>query len=161
MKQDAVVLLDFSRAESAHLSALVHDFLALLDDSPADDPAIARLVPSAYPDDDHADAEFRSLTEGDLLDARRADAHVVIAMIGPVDPAVLDSEAAHDVVPIAIDGGRLPAWLRTLAAVRLVLASRLGIVSDDDRPVDDPRYGVYEWLAYRLDQLIEAASAQR
>jgi hypothetical protein len=50
--------------------------------------------------------------------------------------------------------------LRTIAAVRLILASRLGIASDDDRPVDDPRYGVYEWLAYRLDQLIEAASAQ-
>jgi hypothetical protein len=160
MRPESVVLLDFSRAETAHLSALVHDFVALLDDSPADDPAVARLVPSAYPDDDEADAEFRSLTETDLLDARRADAQTVIDMIGPIDPALLDSEAAHDVVPITIDGVRLPAWLRTLAAVRLVLASRIGIASDDDRPVDDPRYGVYEWLAYRLDQLIEAASAQ-
>jgi hypothetical protein len=160
MRPESVVLLDFSRAEAAHLSVLVQDFVALLDESPADDPAVARLVPSAYPEDDHADAEFRSLTEADLLDARRADARTVVAMIGPIDPAVLDSEAAHDIVPIAIDQNRLPAWLRTIAAVRLILASRLGIASDDDRPVDDPRYGVYEWLAYRLDQLIEAASAQ-
>lgn len=160
MKPESVVLLDFSRAESAHLSALVQDFLTLLDDSPADDPAIARLVPSAYPDDGQAADEFRSLTEADLLEARRADARTVIEMIGPIDPAVLDSDAAHEVLPITIDGVRLPAWLRTLAAVRLVLASRLGIASDDDRPVDDPRYGIYEWLAYRLDQLIEAASAQ-
>ncbi|KHK97529.1 hypothetical protein LK09_12380 [Microbacterium mangrovi] len=160
MNPESVVLLDFSRAETAHLSVIVRDFIELLDDSPADDPALARLVPSAYPDDDDAADEYRALTEADLLDSRRADARTVIDMLGPIDPAVLDSEAAHDVAPIAIDGVRLPAWLRTLAAVRLVLASRLGITSDDDRPVDDPRYGVYEWLAYRLDQLIEAASAQ-
>lgn len=151
------VLLDFTRAETVHLAMLVRDFLTVLDGSPADDPAVARLVPSAYPDDEAASADFRALTEADLLAARRADAEVVIDVLGPVDAAVLDSEAAHEVVPIAVDAAQLPAWLRTLAALRLVLASRIGITDDETPRVDDPRYGIYEWLAYRLDQLVETA----
>ena len=158
MKPDAVLLLDLTRAEAVHLSMLAHDFVQLLDDdSPDDDPALARLVPSPYPDDQDAAAEFRRLTESDLLTARRADAETVIEMLGDVDEAVLDSDAAHDVVPIAIDGRHLSAWLRTLTALRLVLASRIGITDEDERPVDDPRHRVYEWLAYRLDQLVESA----
>lgn len=150
-------LLDLTRAETAHLSMLVRDFLVVLEESPADDPAVARLVPSAYPDDPSASADFRALTEADLLETRRADAQTVLDMLGPVDVAVLDSEAAHDVVPIAVDSAHLPAWLRTLTALRLVLATRIGITDEHAQPVDDPRYGVYEWLAFRLDQLVESA----
>ncbi|HWT34288.1 MAG TPA: DUF2017 family protein [Microbacterium sp.] len=154
------VLLDLTRAEAVHLSMLVRDLLVVLDGSPADDPAVARLVPSAYPDDEAASADFRSLTEADLLAARRADAETVIDALGPVDAAMLDSQAAHEVVPLAVDAAQLPAWLRTLTALRLVLASRIGITDEDAQPVDDPRYGIYEWLASRLDQLVETATGR-
>ena len=45
-----------------------------------------------------------------------------------------------------------------LAAIRLVLATRLGIRSEEDHDVDDPRFGIYDWLGYRLDGLVQAAS---
>jgi len=42
------------------------------------------------------------------------------------------------------------------AAIRLVLASRLGIVDADDHDEDDPRFGIYDWLGYRLHGLVTA-----
>lgn len=50
----------------------------------------------------------------------------------------------------------IDAWLRTLTAIRLVIATRLGITSDED-PGGDDRHGIYDWLGYRLDLLIHAA----
>jgi len=50
------------------------------------------------------------------------------------------------------------AWLRTLAAVRLVLATRLGIGDADEHLDGDPRFGIYDWLGYRLDGLVRAMS---
>ena len=48
------------------------------------------------------------------------------------------------------------AWLRTLAAIRLVLATRLGITEEDRHSPEDPRFGIYDWLGYRLDGLVSA-----
>ncbi len=39
------------------------------------------------------------------------------------------------------------------------IAERLGIESDDDHDPDDARFGVYDWLGYRLELVIEAADA--
>ena len=52
------------------------------------------------------------------------------------------------------------AWLRTLTAIRLVVATRLGITSDDEQSGDDGRHDVYDWLGYRLELLIEAADEE-
>jgi hypothetical protein len=38
-----------------------------------------------------------------------------------------------------------------------VLATRLGIVDEDALDEDDPRRGVYDWLGYRLEGLIQSA----
>jgi hypothetical protein len=159
------VVLELTRIEAVHLRGLVDQFVDLLAGTPdaGADPAVARLVPSAYPDDDASDAEFRSLTQSDLLRRRADDAGAVLAdlaMAGDVsDPQELRPEEALSEVLIVLDRDRTSAWLRTLAAVRLVLASRLGITSEEDRDTDDPRFGVYEWLGYRLDGLTQAASA--
>ena len=58
---------------------------------------------------------------------------------------------------LRLDPEDLQAWLRTLAALRLVLASRLGITTEDDHDGDDPRFGIYDWLGFRLDGLVRAA----
>ncbi len=63
-----------------------------------------------------------------------------------------------DVITIPLDPDGVRSWLRTLAAVRLVLASRLGIIDDDDHSDDDPRFGIYDWLGFRLDGLVRAAT---
>lgn len=157
---DRVVVLEVARLEAAHLAGLVGQFAELLRESAPDgeDPAIARLVPSAYADDEVAAREFRALTQADLLGRRESDAGRVLASLqgaaqipeDPDDPALLEQ------VEIRLDPETAQAWLRTLAAVRLVLATRLGVVQEDDHEHDDPRFGVYDWIGYRLDGLVAA-----
>lgn len=152
------VVLEVARLEAAHLSALVAQFADLVDGTtPAhEDPALARLVPTPYPDDDEAAREFRTLTETDLLTRRRADAEIVLFSLAeaagipddPDDPALLEQ------VEIRLEPETVRAWLRTLAAVRLVMAERLDITQPEDHDPDDPRFGIYDWLGYRLDGLV-------
>lgn len=153
------VVLEVARIEAAHLASLVTQFAELLDESddPTDDPAVRRLVPDAY--DDPTDAqEFRDLVAADLLDRRRADAAVVLGSLegtadvpdDPQHPAFIES------VAVALDRVQAAAWLRTLSAVRLVLATRLGIADEDDHDPEDARFGIYDWLGYRLDGLVQA-----
>lgn len=154
------VAMEITRLEAAHLASLVGQFTELLRESaPEDgDPALARLVPAAYSDDAEAAREFRALTQSDLLDRRAADAAVVLASLqdaaripdDPDDPALLEQ------VEIRLEYPAAQAWLRTLAAVRLVLATRLGIDADDDHDIADPRFGIYDWVGYRLDGLVAA-----
>ena len=56
--------------------------------------------------------------------------------------------------------------MRTLAAMRLIIASRLGIADDvsgtheqDARRFNDDRFAVYDWIGYRLDGLVQALEA--
>lgn len=154
-----VLALELTRLEAAHLTRLVDQFSELVDgtETADGDPAIRRLVPDAYEDAASA-REFRALTESDLLDRRRDDAAAMIATLAaasdisddPDDPALLDT------VAISLDPPAVGAWLRTLAAIRLVLATRLGIIDADDHDAGDPRFGIYDWLGYRLDGLVNA-----
>lgn len=157
---ERTLVVELARIEAAHLASIVAQFIELLDESLEDthDPAIARLVPSAYRDDEAAEREFRALTQDDLLDRRRDDATGMLASLA--DVATLPAEASDDTltegVLIRLSATTAASWLRTLAAVRLVMASRLGIDVADDHDADDPRYGVYDWLGYRLDGLVQA-----
>ncbi|MDQ1121985.1 hypothetical protein QE412_000558 [Microbacterium trichothecenolyticum] len=68
-----------------------------------------------------------------------------------------DTDADPDAtISVALGESEALAWMRTLSAVRLVLASRLGIQTEDDHQPDDPRFGVYDWIGYRLDGLVAA-----
>ncbi|QKJ19315.1 DUF2017 family protein [Microbacterium hominis] len=159
------VRMELTRLEAAHLAGLVGQFADLLDDGAdgTDDPAVARLVPDGYSDDDAASEEFRALTERDLLTRRREDAAVVLDSLAdaaqipddPADPVLLES------VEVRLEPADVDAWLRTLAAVRLVLATRLGISSADDHDEGDPRFGIYDWLGYRLHGLVTAIESDR
>lgn len=83
------------------------------------DPALARLLPSASQDREVAH-EFRRLTESDLRRRKVANLRLVwTGLRGPAGPLAVAREAA-------------PAWAAGLTDVRLVLASRLGIETDDD-----------------------------
>ncbi|GLW05042.1 hypothetical protein Misp01_01720 [Microtetraspora sp. NBRC 13810] len=114
-----------------------------------EDPALARLFPSAYADDEQA-AEFRRFTEAGLRDGKRADAQVVreTAVVGTI--------------ALTAEQGR--AWMRALNDVRLTLGTRLEITEDvhDElagMPEDDPRYPAfvtYDWLTYLQDTLVRA-----
>ncbi|GAB2619705.1 DUF2017 domain-containing protein [Pseudactinotalea suaedae] len=83
------------------------------------DPALARLLPSASEDEDVA-AEFRRLTEGDLRAAKVERLRMVWgALLAPGERLEVLPERAMD-------------FAAALTDVRLVLAERLEIQTDDD-----------------------------
>ena len=164
MSADRTVVLELTRLEAAHLAGLVSQFAELVQDSsnPTADPAIGRLIPDAYADDPAAARDFRELTEGDLLSRRRADAALVLDSLReagriPDDPG---SQVLLEETEIRLDPAAVQAWMRTLAAIRLVLASRLGIEGPEDHDDDDPRFGIYDWLGYRLHGLVTAVHGE-
>jgi hypothetical protein len=159
------VVLEITRIEAAHLNGLVEQFADLLvasagEDVRGGDPAVARLVPDAYRDDADAAREFRSVTEDDLLSRRSADARLVQDTLGDQpDAAGIDEAVLTEMITVTLDPHEVRAWLRTLAALRLVLATRLGIAEEDHHD-DDPRFGIYDWLGFRLDGLVRAATGE-
>lgn len=158
------VVLELSQLEAAHLADLVGQLAHLLADADTGgaqgDPALARLVPDAYTDDPDASSEFRSFTQGELLERRAADAELVRASLAldgaPLTMRGLDPAAVTATMTVRLDGAETAAWMRTLTALRLVLASRLGIEHEGDHDPDDPRFGVFDWLGYRLEGLLHA-----
>lgn len=83
------------------------------------DPALARLLPSASEDDGIA-AEFRRLTDNDLRAAKVDRLRMVWgALLAPGERLEVAPERAMD-------------WAAALTDVRLVIAERLEIQTDDD-----------------------------
>ncbi|GGH39173.1 DUF2017 family protein [Microbacterium album] len=154
---EQIVLLTLTRIEVTHLADLVRQFADIVDSTPsAPDPAVERLTPDAYPEDPETSREFRAVTRSDLLRRRAHDARVVLDDLARVER----TEDQLAPVDVSLEGESIESWLRTLTSLRLVIATRLGI-TDEDHPHDpeDPRYGVYDWLGYRLEGLIQAADA--
>ena len=123
-----------------------------------DDPALVRLLPDAYADDDEASADFRRFTERSLREGKAANARTAVATLARSgDKVVLTDDEAT-------------AWLLSLNDLRLALGVRLGIgddPSDLDDPSDmsegladdDPRSAlaaVYDWLTWLQDSLVSA-----
>ena len=154
---ERIVVLEISRLEALHLAGLVGQFAELLADTRrAEDPGVARLLPDAYPGDEEATREFRRLTGNDMLDRRADDARTVLTTLGS-DGTDVDADSDPDTtIAVALSENEATAWLRTLSAVRLILAERLGIRDEDDHRPDDPRFGIYDWVGYRLDGLVTA-----
>lgn len=167
---DRLTILTLARMEADSLTDLVDQFLGLVVDATperegasdqrlaaTDDPAVRRLLPAAYPDDATADRELRETTDAELLDRRADDARTVLAGLALVTDE--DDQPGDAVVDVPLDEAAGWAWMRTLTAIRLVIAARLGIEADDDGDHDDdPRFAVYDWLGYRLDGLVTALS---
>jgi len=153
------LVMELTLLEAAHLSDLVSQFEDLVTSHDGSDPAVRRLTPDAYADSEAA-AEFRRLTEDDLLSRRAADAGVVRRSLQrdgrDLDADQLDRSAAEDILVVDLTPDAAGSWLRTLAALRLVLADRLGVTDEDQRGDGDTRFGVYEWIGYRLEMLVQA-----
>ena len=147
------ITVPIDQIEAQHLTRLIAQFLELLRDAGADrDTALDRLTPAVYPEDADASAEFARATSADLMDRRAADARTVQAGLD-----ALGDDADDASRELLLDPSEVDAWMRTLAALRLVIASRLGIDKAPAPDPEDPRLGVYEWLGYRLELIVEAA----
>ena len=155
--------LAFAMIEGQNLLHLIDEFIDLLvSGRDVDDAGLERLVPSAYPDDDEAASSFRAATRTDLLDRRVSDALDVRAALAAfdLDDVAPGSPAALLPEDVTIPADDMDAWLRTLSAMRLVVAARLGIDGADTHDPEDQRFHVYDWLGYRLDQLVHLADEQ-
>lgn len=120
-----------------------------------DDPAVARLLPEAYRDDQAAAAEFRRRASDDLRSTKREAVRVLLETLPADGGTVLLAEAEVD------------AWLRTLTDVRLVLGTHLGLTDDASAEeleyLDeaDPRAAmadIYLFLGYIQQHLVGALS---
>jgi hypothetical protein len=113
-----------SPEERALLGGLVDDLEALLGDE--DDPAVRRLYPDAYADDEAAAGEYRSLVGEEL----RAGRHGALA--------TLRETIRRD----TLTEEELGAWLGVLNDLRLVLGTRLGVTEElyqQELAPNDPR----------------------
>jgi len=120
--------------------------------SAPDDPALARLFPDGYTDDEEASADFRRYTEPALREQKRAALMTAVGMLGhPGERTEVSPEQAEQ-------------WLRALNDTRLVLGQRLDITEDWDEVLaalaeDDarlPLFWVYDRLTYLEESLVQA-----
>lgn len=130
---------------------------------PPADPALARLFPEAYGDEDDelraASAEFRRFTENDLRTRKREDALAVVRTLDALTPA---GEGAV----LTLDADECRHWLGSLNDLRLTIGTRLEVTDEDDGeegslyrlPDSDPRKPMvmaYLWLGALQETLIE------
>ncbi|MEU8703849.1 DUF2017 domain-containing protein [Streptomyces sp. NPDC048565] len=131
---------------------------------PPSDPALARLFPEAYGDEDkelrEASAEFRRFTEKDLRTRKREDGVVVVRTLDALSP-VADGGAVLVLTP---EESR--HWLGSLNDLRLTIGTRLEVSDEDEGqdgslyqlPDSDPRKPMvmaYLWLGALQETLIE------
>jgi hypothetical protein len=102
-------------AADALLAQLEADLAA----PPPADPAVARLLPDASRDDAELAQSFRRLTEHELRQRKRGALQ-------------LAASALRRPGSVVLDGSEAQALLKGLTDVRLVLAERLGIQTDED-----------------------------
>ncbi|HET7351386.1 MAG TPA: DUF2017 domain-containing protein [Marmoricola sp.] len=129
-----------------------------------EDPVLARLFPTAYPDDEEAAGDFRRFTESTLRDGKAAGA---AAVIDTLEEAGLPPEPEDGLfIDVELDEAAVMTWLRAFTDMRLAIATRLEVEEGDEEywmslPDDDPRaqvHDIYDWLGYLQETLVEAAA---
>ena len=138
-----------SEAERQLLASLVAQLRSALDDDTAaggaKDPTLKRLFPTAYPDDEGRDLEYRSMVHDDLVAGHRA---ALDTLESTLSATRLDEEG-------------LLAWMGAVNDLRLVLGTRLDVseetelIPDPDDP-DGPALAVYGYLGFLLESMVEA-----
>ena len=159
-------LIELLRNEAATAGVQSDPLEELLDFSgpttAPDDPVLARLFPTAYPDDEEAAADFRRFTESALRDGK-ADA--AASIIDALEEAGLTNEPADGTfIDVELDEAAAMTWLRSFTDMRLAIATRLEVEEGDEDywhslPDDDPRaqvHDIYDWLGYLQETLVHS-----
>ena len=114
----------------------------------SDDPALARLFPDGYSEDEHASADFRRFTEQDLRQAK-------LDALNDVRLMLMDLSGKSPVTPT-----QAKSCLNAINDLRLVLGTRLEITDEGetDFDTDDPGIHLYNYLTYLQGTLLDALS---
>jgi hypothetical protein len=135
----------------ANLATQIASLIADRDDH-GDDAALDRLFPAAYRENDVDAAEFRRFTEEELADEKVDNA---LSMARTLEAPPTDGK-----IRVTLDAGAAFGWLRTFTDIRLALATRLGIETEESviAPDDASRYtfAIYNWLGELQYSLVRA-----
>lgn len=167
----AAQLVELLRNEAAVPRDDQDPFEALMDfsgpTSEPEDPVLARLFPTAYPDNEEASAEFRRFTEGTLRDGK---ARAAITIIDCLEESGLPPELTEEglMIDVELDQPTAETWMRAFTDLRLALATRLEVEEGDEDywhslPDDDPRgqaHDIYDWVGYLQETLVHALSSR-
>lgn len=130
------------------LESLPGTLRGVLTANDADDPALRRLFPSAFLDDEASSAEFDAIVHDELLQRR-------LAAIDTVERTVRADHLTED---------ELVDWLAALNDLRLVLGVRLGVAEESvpgdftgDREAESA-YEVYRYLSFLEEDVVEVLS---
>ena len=112
----------------------------------SEDPALARLFPDGYSNDEHASADFRRFTEQDLMQQK-------IAALNDVQISLQVNDGNSEVTP-----NQAQSWLKAINDLRLVLGTRLEITDENefDFDSDEPGIHLYNYLTYLQGTLIDS-----
>ena len=141
----------FEPIEAKTLTSLASQLTALIEERPirASDPAVARLFPDAYPDDSEASAEFRRFTADDLATRKASNADRIVADLA-------EAVGARSATTVKVGAQAAQAWVRSLTDIRLTIAARLGITTDEDFGSKDPMLlELYDWLGFVQSSLVD------
>lgn len=149
----AGVSLRFQAAEAALLSDLADQVDSMLLLGSPDDPALARLLPNAYPDDAEAQRDYARYTRSSLIESKRAAAQLVRDATASVGDGEQDAE-----VVVELDESDAWVWLTFLTDLRLILNERVGAIEastpeQDER--DDYLAAAYDWAGYLQGSMLE------
>ncbi len=167
----AAQLVELLRNEAAVPRDDQDPFEAMMDfsgpTSEPEDPVLARLFPTAYPENEEASAEFRRFTEGTLRDGK---ANAAITIIDCLEEAGLPPELTEEglMIDVELDQPTAETWMRSFTDLRLALATRLEVKEGDEDywhslPDDDPRaqaHDIYDWVGYLQETLVHALSSR-
>jgi hypothetical protein len=140
--------LRIPRSERNVLRGLPDQLRLLLDEGDAEDPALQRLHPSAYPDDPVAAAEFDGFVRDDLTEQRMK---AIETMSRTIDSEHLDEE-------------EVVAWLAAINDLRLVLGIRLAVTEESEPEGFEGdegtrgSYALYVYLSMFEEDIVEALS---
>jgi hypothetical protein len=160
-------LIELLRNESATAGVQSDPLEQLLDFSgpttEPDDPVLARLFPTAYPEDEEAAGDFRRFTESALRDGKAAGAAAIIDALE--EAGLTDEPEDGTFIDVELDPEAVITWMRSLTDMRLAIATRLEVEEGDEEywhslPDDDPRaqvHDIYDWLGYLQETLVHAA----
>ena len=141
---DGTYSVSLSEVDRTLLGDLVVQLRSLLTTA---SPALVRLFPPAYGDDEERNQGYTALAGSELVERR-------LGALDAVEATLQAEQLTED---------ELATWMRSVNDIRLVLGTILGVDEDSPPPGpgDDtaPLYATYEYLGLLLERLVSALSS--